>query len=711
MSKVRPKSLSFFIDQIHRSNRLRLSFNIGIGFLLIWLYWETRYLETISVLFFLSIALNLGFISTYNKIQRSAAERSSKFSRLKRVVFGQAIIDLMLITLVIHYSGGGLSPFPLLYVLYLGASSILFSVNALLFLNAVSIVFYCGLIELYVLHLTTPVDPWFMQSVIINDSFSRNTQLAFLVIMVINAVVIVTYIQRIQFGWQDSDLQRHYLDRLHNLTKMGLEYHQTNYLYQILANETRDLFGADRVFIARWDDELGRVIAGAASGIPNLVSPTQSMVAGHPTSMTQAVHRVGRWLVAENILCSPYISVKHLASNSPRSLLGMPLYGLPDKHFLGALMVEYESFHYYSAEEVSRIQQATDVVALLISRTNLYEETLHRADLLQQLANQVTAITSDLHQTKLLPAVVEAASSLLHAQRAALHLYNPINGEIRCEFSMGLSEEYLEQVTAQFNTILGAQVFKKKPYVLVPDVYQDSRTSPMQGLITREKFRAYAVFALPSAQGSLGALSLYWDEPRVISSEEITVAELFAERAGVLLHNARLYAQASEESLTDTLTGLPNRRALDQRLEEQTQQADRYNRHYALLMIDLDGFKKINDTYGHPIGDSVLQQVTSALYRAVRSTDFLSRYGGDEFAVILPEAGLEKAILVADKLRSALMTTCLYLPNGKEHYLSASIGIATCPADAYEHKQLLFIADERLYLAKREGRGLIVSSH
>jgi len=247
--------------------------------------------------------------------------------------------------------------------------------------------------------------------------------------------------------------------------------------------------------------------------------------------------------------------------------------------------------------------------------------------------------------------------------------------------------------------------------VLFPDIYQDSRTRPVQSLITREKIRAYAVFALPSPKGSLGTLSLYWDEPRVISSEEITVAELFAERAGALLHNARLYEQASKESLTDLLTGLPNRRALDQRLDEESRQADRYNRHYALLMIDLDGFKKINDTYGHPIGDSVLQQVTATLYRAVRSTDFISRYGGDEFAVILPESGLEKATFVAEKLKATLAATRLHLPNGKEHFLSASIGIAICPTDAFEHKKLLFLADERLYLAKREGSGAIVSTH
>lgn len=710
MSKLRPKSFAFFFEQIIRSNHLRLSFNIGIGSLFILVYWNTLHLGLISILLGLSIAVALGFMLVYRRIQ-NVSDRGKRFRRLKRVALVQAILDLILITVAIHFSGGGLSPLPLLYVLYIGANSILFSVGYLLLLNLISVVLYSGLMQLYLTHITLPVAPLFIQAVIINDSFLRNTQIAFIVIMLINVIVISVYIQKMQLGWQDADLQRNYLDRLHNLTKMGLEYRQASNLYQMLVDETCELFGADSVSLVRWDDENARAFSGVTSGISRKLPLSYPPINGDQLTMTYSVHRAGRYLVAENVFCSPYLSPKAVANYSRYAMLGVPLYGLPDRHFLGALMVAYNQPHYYSAEEIARIQQAADIAALLISRTNLYEETLHRADLLQQLANQVTNITSDLHQTTLLPAVVEAASSLLHAQRAALHLYDRVTGEIRCEFSMGLSEDYLDQMTERFNQILGEHVFKKRPYVLVPDVYQDSRTSPMQGLISHEKFRAYGVFSLPSAQGSLGALSLYWDEPHVISSEEITVAELFAERAGALLHNARLYQQASEESVTDKLTGLPNRRALDQRLEDESRQADRYNRHYALLMIDLDGFKKINDTYGHPIGDSVLQQVTAALYRSVRSTDFISRYGGDEFAIILPEAGLEKAILVADKLKSTLMTTRLHLPNDKEHFLSASIGIAVCPGDSFEHKKLLFLADERLYLAKRAGSGAIISSH
>lgn len=705
MSKLHPKSFAFFLEQINQSNRLRQRIGAGIGILIVFIYYGTPCLPVIVLLLSLFMVITIGCGSAYHRIEKSSGDQEENFKLLKRIAFCQVFFDLVLITVGIEFSGGGISPFPLLYILYIGTISIFFPPKLLVVLNGVAIFLFCGLMQLYIAHLVIPVTPWFIQDIVIGDNFLRNTELAYVSAMILNGTVIYAYNQKVRLGWQDADSQTNYLNRLHNLTKAGLKYHQTDNHYQILVEEICELFGADDVYITRWDDELGQTVSGAtASG---LLSPTVS----RQINMTQSVRRAGRPLVAENVLCSPYTSPKPFIGHSTRSLLGVPLYDLPDRHFLGALMVAYNTHHYYNPEEIGRIQQAADVAALLISRTNLYEETQHRADLLQQLATQVTNITSDLRQTTLLPAVVEVASGLLHAQHAALHLYDRDSKEMRCEFSMGLSENYLEQITKRFNQIPGAQVLKNKAFVLIPDVHQDSRTSPIQDLIAYEKFRSYAVFALPSPQGSLGALSLYWDDPHVVSSEEIEVAELFAARAGALLHNARLYQQASEESLTDLLTGLPNRRALNQRLDDESRHSDRYSQHFALLMIDLDGFKQINDTYGHPTGDSVLQQVTAVLRGAFRSTDFISRYGGDEFAVILPKAGSEKAFYVADKLKSELASTRLHLPNKTEVFISASIGIAVYPTDVSEHNELLSLADKRLYVAKRTAKGTIVSSN
>lgn len=710
MGKPHPKSFALFLEQIAQSNYLHWYFGAGVGALIFYVYWGSPYFQTIALVLLMFMAANLAFTLAYSRIRKSGRNREENFKLLKRIAFGQVVFDLLLITVGIHFSGGGISPFPLLYILYIGSISIFFPVTFLIVLNIIALILYCGLMQGYIAGILVPITPWIMQDILVNNTFLTRTELMYVIVMIVNALIIFLHAQKAQAGWRDADAQSNYLDRLHALAKVGLEYHETDNLYQILVNQTCELLDADNIYITRWVDEPPQIFSAAASGQLHESYISLPPTTGNQVSMTHSVQQAGHPLVAEDVLCSPYIFTKIDLRFPTHSLLGIPLYGLPGRRFLGALMVGYNSPHYYAPEEIERAQQAADMTALLISRTRLYEETLHRADLLEELASQVTNITSDLRHTTLLPAVVQVASSLLHAPRAALHLYDPATKKMSCEFSIGLSENYLEQITKRFNQIPGAQVLKDKAYVLIPDVHQDSRTSPIQDLIAVEKFRAYAVFALPSLEGSLGALSLYWDEPRIISSEEIWVAELFAQRAGALLQSARLYEQAAEESLTDVLTGLPNRRALDLRLEEEHQRSSRYRRQYALLMIDLDKFKNINDTYGHPVGDRVLQQATGVLRWAVRSTDFISRYGGDEFAIILPESGLNKASYVAEKLRSMLAGTRLHLPGVEEYFITASIGVAIYPQDTSEHKDLLSMADQRLYEAKRTGHGAIVTT-
>lgn len=712
MSKPQPKSFTLFVEQITQNSHLHLwYFRVLAGVLLLSIYAGTPYFQTVASLLATVMGASSLLTLAYFRIQKSVGLEQKRLKLLRRIAFAQASLDLVLVTIGIHFTGGGISPLPLIYIVYIGSTSIFFPTTSLILLNTVALVLYCGSTQAYATGMLTPVTPEIMRGMIVNDAFLRSTQLVYLTAIIFNGLVIFVHAQKVHTGWKDADAQSNYLNRLHDLTKLGLEYHETDNLYQILANETCELLGADSIFITRWDEQPNQVFSAAASGEWHQAYTDLPPTPGNQTSITQSIHRAGHPLVAEDVRCSPYISPKLSQQFSMYSLLGLPLYGLPERRFLGALLVAYNHRHYYSPDEIERAQQAADVAALLISRTRLYEETLHRADLLEQLASQITNLTSDLRQTTLLPAVVEVASGLLHAPRAAMHLYDPASKEMRCEYSIGLSDDYLEQITRRFNQIPGAQVLKDKAYVLIPDVHQDSRTSPIQDLIAYEKFRAYAVFALPSATGSLGALSLYWDEPHLISTEEIWIAELFAQRAGALLHSARMYEQVSEESLTDALTGLPNRRALDQRLDEEQQRSGRYGRPYALLMIDLDKFKMINDTYGHPIGDSVLQQVTGVLRRAVRSTDFVSRYGGDEFVVILPESGLDKATYVADKLKATLAGTHLHLPNEVESFISASIGVAIFPNDTSELKNLLSIADQRLYHAKRHGSGTIVTGN
>jgi diguanylate cyclase (GGDEF)-like protein len=153
------------------------------------------------------------------------------------------------------------------------------------------------------------------------------------------------------------------------------------------------------------------------------------------------------------------------------------------------------------------------------------------------------------------------------------------------------------------------------------------------------------------------------------------------------------------------LTGLPNRRALDERLDEAITTAKVSGHPFSVVMMDLDKFKDVNDTYGHETGDDVLRQVAAVLTRNLRSTDFLARFGGDEMTLVLPDTDLPQAAVVSQKLQNFLRTASIRLPDGTCTSIGVSGGIALFPKHADTAPGLLRAADEALYRSKKHARG------
>lgn len=189
------------------------------------------------------------------------------------------------------------------------------------------------------------------------------------------------------------------------------------------------------------------------------------------------------------------------------------------------------------------------------------------------------------------------------------------------------------------------------------------------------------------------------------SASEMRLLSLLSDQAAVAISNASLHQMISRQAYSDTLTGLPNRRALDERLEEEVLSARRNNYSFAVIMMDLDGFKDVNDTYGHPIGDDVLRLVFGQMARGVRNTDFLARYGGDELTLILTQSDMSSAKIVAEKIVEGIKKLKYKLPDGKKLKLGISGGIALFPVNARNGPDLLRAADAALYKAKKYDRG------
>jgi two-component system cell cycle response regulator len=188
-------------------------------------------------------------------------------------------------------------------------------------------------------------------------------------------------------------------------------------------------------------------------------------------------------------------------------------------------------------------------------------------------------------------------------------------------------------------------------------------------------------------------------------------AELLA-RAKALLRNKsthdkirRLQVSLEQMVVSDSLTGLHNRRYLMDRLVQEMQRADRHTEPLAFAMIDLDGFKPINDQFGHVVGDKVLRAVGSAIARCVRVSDIAARYGGDEFAVILPQTPAEGAMRVVERMLRTISELTLQDDGGASCKVTASLGLAYYPAeDIATPEDLVHSADGALYGAKRSGK-------
>jgi diguanylate cyclase (GGDEF)-like protein len=202
---------------------------------------------------------------------------------------------------------------------------------------------------------------------------------------------------------------------------------------------------------------------------------------------------------------------------------------------------------------------------------------------------------------------------------------------------------------------------------------------------------------------AIGGLLLSPEEGHQFKESERKLARGISNHLMVALENARLY----EMAIRDGLTGLTVRRYFLARLQEELDRAHRYKQPFCLLMIDIDHFKRVNDTRGHPAGDQVLRGMASRLKNELRSTDLLSRYGGEELVVLLPNQDRQHGYRVAEKLRQAAARRPYQAGAGDPLTLTVSVGVSGYPHDGDEVEILIAKADEALYAAKQAGRNLV----
>ena len=238
--------------------------------------------------------------------------------------------------------------------------------------------------------------------------------------------------------------------------------------------------------------------------------------------------------------------------------------------------------------------------------------------------------------------------------------------------------------------------------LVIKDLEKDFR---FRGLdMSQFKARSFHLSPLLSSTGQVAGLVRVESAQRdSMDQEDGRLLESLVVLASLAFENAKLYREAQELAVTDGLTRLMLRRPLLERVEQELARAAAQGSSTSLVMMDIDHFKSVNDTYGHPAGDAVLRDVAAIVRRSVRDVDVCGRYGGEEFVVLLPQTDLPGAVLVAERIREAVAAKPFEL-RGEQRKITISLGVATAPGHGKDPRALIESADQALYASKQGGR-------
>jgi two-component system cell cycle response regulator len=334
----------------------------------------------------------------------------------------------------------------------------------------------------------------------------------------------------------------------------------------------------------------------------------------------------------------------------------------------------------------------------------LVDELRARAEELQALHHATAALLTTLNLQELLNQTVNAAQSAIPAaEKGWLYLAAPDTGRLHLQVVSTFRNARLQTVRFASDQDYALRVLESRKPVLVADTFAPSEPEHeekgMPGAI-----RSLIAAPLLVGEEVIGSLLLGSSHPNAFSEGNLNVLVSFSTTTTAAIQNALLHGEMQKLATVDPLTGLYNRRAFQELGEREVDRFNRVGKPLSLVMFDLDHFKPVNDTYGHLVGDQVLHALTARFRGNIRNSDIIARYGGDEFALLLPETDQATAVEIANRICNAIQETPFQTDAG-EVCLSASFGATTVTQPTSDLPTLIARADEALYRAKRTGRG------
>jgi len=338
--------------------------------------------------------------------------------------------------------------------------------------------------------------------------------------------------------------------------------------------------------------------------------------------------------------------------------------------------------------------------------------TLRATQLLTKMRGLVdvaAALSSTLELNEILGLIVQKAPAVMNAEAASIVLADEAAGVLRFRAASGPRAHLLAGRQMPLGSGLAGWVIEHDETVIVDTPETDPRFYKEILQEIEYPVRSLIVTPIRSAGKPIGCVEvLNKTGEQSFDDDDRRVLEAFSVHAALAIENAGQYETTKTEAITDPLTGLCNRRELEQRMAAELNHAVRYGGPVSVVMMDLDHFKRINDTYGHQAGDKVLREVAKLLRRLSRSSDVVARYGGEEFVMVLPHTGKQQAVEAAQRLRQAVESLRVWWAGVPEPLtITISCGVTSVRLGEDNAASVLARADRRLYQAKAEGRNRV----
>jgi diguanylate cyclase (GGDEF)-like protein/putative nucleotidyltransferase with HDIG domain len=372
-----------------------------------------------------------------------------------------------------------------------------------------------------------------------------------------------------------------------------------------------------------------------------------------------------------------------------RTWCGVPIQ-FPDGA-MGVLAAgDFERENTINQEQFELLQVLADEAASAIENARLFQNERRRSRHLALLNELAQKAASVLNPNELLSNICGEVRSAFDRDFARIEVADPQKKDLIVEAESGYGADLLGRRVCYGEGLSGVAATIREP-VLANSVLHDLRYVAL-----RPGVRSALSLPMRYRDDLLGVLSLESLREHNFSQQDVLTLQSLADQLAIALHNARAYQLALDQAITDGLTGLKTHRYFREALDQEWRQSTRTGRPFSVIMMDLDGFKQVNDRGGHLAGDRVLAAVATLLDARSRQSNVVARYGGDEFAILMPDSNTEQAETLAERLRAALEADHFLHAHG----VTASIGIATFPDHGPTQEEILRVADSGMYLAK-----------